>query len=70
MENQLHYVAKRFDGSAFVGEKMDEVKQVMDAHGFKYSGKEIMYDGRTGKSFPVEVFHRSCILSKTSPHGC
>lgn len=47
---------KRFDGSAFVGEKMDEVKQVMDAHGFKYSGKEIMYDGRTGKAFPVEVF--------------
>ena len=35
---------------------MDEVKEVMDAHGFKYSGKEIMYDGRTGKSFPVEVF--------------
>ncbi|MBA4717940.1 MAG: DNA-directed RNA polymerase subunit B [Nitrosopumilus sp.] len=47
---------KRFDGSAFVGEKMDEVKEVMDAHNFKYSGKEIMYDGRTGKSFPVDVF--------------
>ncbi|MFB5617868.1 MAG: DNA-directed RNA polymerase subunit B'', partial [Nitrosopumilus sp.] len=47
---------KRFDGSAFVGEKMPEVKEVMDAHGFEYSGKEIMYDGRTGKSFPVEVF--------------
>ena len=47
---------KRFDGSAFVGEKMDEVKEVMDAHNFKYSGKEVMYDGRTGKSFPVEVF--------------
>jgi DNA-directed RNA polymerase subunit B len=46
----------QFDGSAFVGEKMDEVKPVMDAAGFKYSGKEIMYDGRTGKSFPVEVF--------------
>ena len=47
---------KRFDGSAFVGEKMDEVKKVMDAHDFKYSGKEIMYDGRTGKAFPVDVF--------------
>ena len=46
----------QFDGSAFVGEKMEEVKPVMDAAGFKYSGKEIMYDGRTGKSFPVEVF--------------
>ena len=47
---------ERFDGSAFVGEKMDEVKEVMDAHGFEYSGKEIMYDGRTGKAFPVDVF--------------
>ena len=47
---------KRFDGSAFVGEKMDEVKEVMDAHNFKYSGKEVMYDGRTGKAFPVDVF--------------
>jgi DNA-directed RNA polymerase subunit B len=47
---------EKFDGSAFVGEKMDEVKKVMDATGFKYSGKEIMYDGRTGKPFPVEVF--------------
>jgi DNA-directed RNA polymerase subunit B len=47
---------KRFDGSAFVGEKMDEVKKVMDTHDFKYSGKEIMYDGRSGKAFPVDVF--------------
>jgi DNA-directed RNA polymerase subunit B len=46
----------QFDGSAFVGEKIEEVKPVLDAVGFKYSGKEIMYDGRTGKSFPVEVF--------------
>ena len=46
----------QFDGSAFVGEKMDEVKAVMNAAGFQYSGKEKMYDGRTGKAFPVEVF--------------
>ena len=47
---------KKADASAFVGEKMDDVKDVMGAAGFKYSGKEIMYDGRTGKQFPVEVF--------------
>jgi len=46
----------KFDGSAFVGEKLDQVKDVMKAAGFKYSGKEIMYDGRTGKPLPVEVF--------------
>ena len=47
---------KKFDGSAFVGEKMDEVKEVMKEYGFKYSGKELMYDGRTGMSFPADVF--------------
>ena len=46
----------QFDGSAFVGEKMEEVRKIMDETGFKYSGKEVMYDGRTGKPFPVEVF--------------
>ncbi len=46
----------QFDGSAFVGEKMDEVRAVLGAAGFEYSGKEKMYDGRTGKSFPVDVF--------------
>ena len=47
---------RKVDASAFVGEKVDEVKRVMKDAGFKYSGKEIMYDGRTGKQFPVEVF--------------
>ncbi len=47
---------RKVDASAFVGEKMEDVKDVMEDAGFKYSGKEIMYDGRTGKRFPVEVF--------------
>jgi len=47
---------KKVDASAFVGEKMDDVKGVMEDAGFKYSGKEIMYDGKTGKQFAVEVF--------------
>ena len=47
---------RKVDASAFVGEKMDDVKGVLEDAGFKYSGKEIMYDGKTGKQFPVEVF--------------
>ena len=47
---------KKFDGSAFVGEKMEDVRQAMNDAGFQYSGKEVMYDGRTGRPFPVEVF--------------
>jgi DNA-directed RNA polymerase subunit B len=46
----------KFDGSAFVGEKTEEIKAALESSGLKYSGKEIMYDGRTGKPFPVEVF--------------
>jgi len=47
---------RKVDASAFVGEKVDDVKGVLEDAGFKYSGKEIMYDGRTGKQFPAEVF--------------
>jgi len=47
---------RKVDASAFVGEKMDDVKGVLKDAGFEYSGKEIMYDGKTGKQFAVEVF--------------
>ena len=47
---------RKFDGSAFVGEKLDDVKKVLESAGFRYSGKEVMYDGRTGRSFPADVF--------------
>jgi len=46
----------KFDGSAFVGEKINTVHEILEKAGFKYSGKEKMYDGRTGKSFAVDVF--------------
>jgi DNA-directed RNA polymerase subunit B len=46
----------KMDGSAFVGEKLEDVKGVLEQNGFKYSGKEVMYDGRTGKPFDVDVF--------------
>ena len=46
----------KVDGSAFVGEKLEDLKGVLESAGFKYSGKETMYDGRTGKAFPAEVF--------------
>ena len=47
---------EKFDGSAFVGEKINSVHEILEKSGFKYSGKEKMYDGRTGKSFAVDVF--------------
>lgn len=44
------------DGSAFLGEKLDQLKDVLQDYGFKFTGKEIMYDGRTGRKFPSDVY--------------
>lgn len=44
------------DGSAFLGEKFDSIKNVLERYGFKHTGKETMYDGRTGKKFPTDVY--------------
>ena len=44
------------DGSAFLGEKLDQLKDVLQDYGFKFTGKEVMYDGRTGKKFPADVY--------------
>jgi DNA-directed RNA polymerase subunit B len=44
------------DGSAFLGEKLDDLRPILEKHGFKYSGKEVMYEGRTGKKFPADVY--------------
>jgi DNA-directed RNA polymerase subunit B len=44
------------DGSAFLGEKIDQLKDVLQDYGFKFTGKEVMYDGRTGRKFPADVY--------------
>jgi DNA-directed RNA polymerase subunit B len=44
------------DGSAFLGEKLDDLKSVLEEYDFKYSGKEVMYEGRSGKKFPFDVY--------------
>ena len=44
------------DGSAFLGEKLDQLKDVLQDYGFKFTGKEVMYDGRTGIKFPADVY--------------
>jgi DNA-directed RNA polymerase subunit B len=44
------------DGSAFLGEKLEDLKAVLEEYGFKYSGKEVMYEGRSGRRFPADVY--------------
>ncbi len=44
------------DGTAFVGDKIGDVRSTLEKYGLKYTGKETMYDGRTGRKFPADVF--------------
>ena len=42
----------------------DDVRRLLEQYGFKSDGKEVMYDGRTGKKFEAEIFIGSCFYQK------
>ncbi|MEM4021092.1 MAG: DNA-directed RNA polymerase subunit B, partial [Nitrososphaerota archaeon] len=44
------------DGTPFMGKPIDELRRELEALGFKSSGKEVMYDGLTGKRYEAEIF--------------
>ncbi len=44
------------DGTAFTGEKEKDFEKSLEAHGFRYTGEEVLYDGVTGKRFPAKIF--------------
>ena len=44
------------DGSAFAGESIEEMEKVLRGKGFEPTGREVMYDGKTGKKFAADVF--------------
>ncbi len=47
---------KLIDGTAFAENPEKEMKTILEKHGFKSSGKERFYDGRTGKAFEAEIY--------------
>jgi len=47
---------RRVDGTAFQGEDEDELRDALEDHGFKSSGKEVMYSGVTGEKIDAEIF--------------
>jgi DNA-directed RNA polymerase subunit B len=47
---------KPADGTAFTGEGAEELSRILRQNGFAPSGREVMYDGRTGKRYPVEIY--------------
>jgi len=44
------------DGTPFMGKSVNELRAELERLGFKSSGKEVMYDGLTGKKFETEIF--------------
>jgi DNA-directed RNA polymerase subunit B len=44
------------DGSAFAGESIEEMERVLKERGFEPTGREVMYDGKTGKKLAADVF--------------
>jgi DNA-directed RNA polymerase subunit B len=44
------------DGSAFAGENIEELEKVLRARDFEPTGREVMYDGKSGKKFAADVF--------------
>jgi len=44
------------DGTAFSGESMEKLEKELESLGFRYDGKETLYDGITGKLMQVKIF--------------
>ncbi|WP_435127297.1 DNA-directed RNA polymerase subunit B [Halobaculum sp. D14] len=47
---------RRVDGTAFQGEDEEELRSSLEEHGYKSSGKEVMYSGVTGERIEAEIF--------------
>ncbi len=41
-----------------------DIRSLLQQYGFKNDGREVMYDGRTGKKFEAEIFIGSCFYQK------
>ncbi|AKB27688.1 DNA-directed RNA polymerase subunit B' [Methanosarcina siciliae C2J] len=47
---------RRVNATAFSGENEDDLREALKKHGFAHTGKEIFYDGATGRMIPADVF--------------
>ncbi|PIN89272.1 DNA-directed RNA polymerase subunit B [Candidatus Pacearchaeota archaeon CG10_big_fil_rev_8_21_14_0_10_34_76] len=44
------------DGTSFSGEKIEDFENRLQSFGFRYDGKETMYDGVTGKKMQAKIY--------------
>jgi DNA-directed RNA polymerase subunit B' len=55
---------RRVDGTPFTGEDEGELRGSLEDHGFKASGKEVMYSGITGEKIEAEIFVGTILYHK------
>ncbi len=48
--------ARAVDGTSFSGEREEALRESLVENGFRHTGKEVMYDGRSGKKLEANVF--------------
>ena len=48
--------ARLIDGTPFSGEKEQAIREALVKNGYKHTGKEVMYDGRTGRMIPADIY--------------
>jgi DNA-directed RNA polymerase subunit B len=49
---------------AFNPTSEEEIRKMLKSYGFRDDGKEVMFDGRTGKKFEAEIFIAPCFYQK------
>lgn len=44
------------DGSAFVGQEQDDFEDALEKNGFRFTGQETLFDGRTGRRMMAKIY--------------
>lgn len=44
------------NGTAFHGDRQEDFEQSLRSRGFRYTGEEVLYDGRTGRTIKARIF--------------